>query len=245
MFQRLRHIRQNGVLNMVFPGAEHSGSRMPWESHGSRAESSKLPIGTRRNPRSVRVSTGMENRFWPHCSMTSDTGPSHIRWKDILKSLSVDFNHEKMTTRIFKEEGSEIATILWGSGSAARPVHRKEDARPQSLVLCHRVSALDANRLDYLLRDSTMAGVWTNRFNLGRLVDALGIKDDELVVDARARDVVESYLLSMEKMYASVYYHHTNRAASFLLRGVVSRAVDVARRSKRKERSCFRRRMAN
>jgi HD superfamily phosphohydrolase len=74
-----------------------------------------------------------------------------------------------------------------------------------------------------------MAGIWTNRFDLDRLIDALGVKDDEIVVDARARDVVESYLLAMEQMYASVYYHHTNRAASFLLRALVTRAVDVAR----------------
>lgn len=230
MFQRLRHIRQNGVLNMVFPGAEHSRFA---HAMGVAWVACKIFEAAYRNTAqpSVCESLDRDREDTILAALLHDVGhgPFSHTLEDILKSLSVDFDHEKMTTRIFKEEGSEIATILGGRGARLVPFIEKKMRDPNRWFYAIVSSALDADRLDYLLRDSTMAGVWTNRFDLGRLVDALGIKDDELVVDARARDVVESYLLSMEQMYASVYYHHTNRAASFLLRGVVSRAVDVAR----------------
>lgn len=230
MFQRLRHIRQNGVLNLVFHGAEHSRFAhvmgVAWvagkifdAAYGNTANA--LVCERREQDREDTILAALLHDV--------GHGPFSHTLEDILKSLKVTFDHEKMTARILVEDGSEIAAVLGERGARLVPFIDKKLREPNRWFYAIVSSALDADRLDYLLRDSTMAGVWTNRFDLGRLIDAMGVKDDEIVVDARARDVVESYLLAMEQMYASVYYHHTNRAASFLLRAVVARAVDVAR----------------
>lgn len=235
MFQRLRHIRQNGVLNLVFHGAEHSRFA---HAMGVAWVAGKIFDAAYRNTAEGSVCTNLEQDREDTilAALLHDVGhgPFSHTLEEILNSLSENkrepfFDHEEMTKRILVEGGSEIAAVLGERGKRLVPFIDKKLREPSRWFYDIVSSALDADRLDYLLRDSTMAGVWTNRFDLGRLIDALGIKDDELVVDARARDVVESYLLAMEQMYASVYYHHTNRAASFLLRAVVARAVDVAR----------------
>lgn len=230
MFQRLRHIRQNGVLNLVFHGAEHSRFA---HVMGVAWIAGKIFDAAWRNTKNALLSADLEQARQDTilAALLHDVGhgPFSHTLEDILKSLNVKFDHEEMTKRILVEDGSEIARILVGRSARLVPFIDKKKREPNQWFYSIVSSALDADRLDYLIRDSTMAGVWTNRFDLGRLIDAMGVKDDEIVVDARARDVVESYLLAMEQMYASVYYHHTNRAASFLLRAVVARAVTVAR----------------
>ncbi len=230
MFQRLRHIRQNGVLNLVFHGAEHSRFS---HAMGVAWVAGQIFDAAYRNTADPSPSPDLaqEREDTILAALLHDVGhgPFSHTLEEILKSLSVKFDHEHMTKRILVEEDSEIATVLGDRGARLVPFIDKKLREPNRWFYSIVSSALDADRLDYLLRDSTMAGVWTNRFDLGRLIDAMGIRDDEIVVDARARDVVESYLLAMEQMYASVYYHHTNRAASFLLSAVVARAVDVSR----------------
>lgn len=229
MFQRLRHIRQNGVLNLVFHGAEHSRFA---HVMGVAWIAGRIFDAAFRNTALTTYSeleSDREDTILAALLHDIGHGPFSHTLEDILRSLSVNFDHEKMTERILVEPESEIARVLGPRGRKLVPFIDKTKREPNRWFYSIVSSALDADRLDYLLRDSTMAGVWTNRFDLGRLIDAMGIKDDEIVIDARARDVVESYLLAMEQMYASVYYHHTNRAASFLLRSVIARAVDVSR----------------
>jgi HD superfamily phosphohydrolase len=90
-------------------------------------------------------------------------------------------------------------------------------------------SQLDADRLDYLARDALMAGIRTHTFDLGRLVRSLVVIDGHLVVDARAQDIVEAFLLALDQMYGTAYYHKTVRAASLLLEATIRRALDLAR----------------
>jgi uncharacterized protein len=240
MFQRLRHIRQNGVLSLVFHGAEHSRFA---HAMGVAWVAGKIFDAAYRNTADASVCESQtrdrEDTILAALLHDIGHGPFSHTLEEILRSLSVPFDHEEMTKRILVEKGSDIAALLGERGARLVPFIDKTTRDPNRWFYAIVSSALDADRLDYLLRDSTMAGVWTNRFDLGRLIDALGIKDDELVVDARARDVVESYLLAMEQMYASAYYHHTNRAASFLLRAVVTRAVDLARRDASQQERLF------
>lgn len=240
MFQRLRRIRQNGVLNLVFHGAEHSRFA---HVMGVAWVAGKVFDAAFRNTGNPDVCENVERDREDTilAALLHDVGhgPFSHTLEEILKSLKVKFDHETMTRRILEEHDSEIAGVLGERRTRLVPFIDKTKRNPAHWYYDIVSSALDADRLDYLLRDSMMAGVWSNRFDLGRLIDALGIKHDELVVDARARDAVESYLLAMEQVYASVYYHHTNRAASFLLRAVITRAVDLARENAAQKAELF------
>src|SRR5262245_59354376 len=113
MFQRLRHIRQNGVLNLVFHGAEHSRFA---HAMGVAWVAGKIFDAAYQNTAdaSVCMDREREREDTILAALLHDVGhgPFSHTLEDILKSLSVKFDHEEMTKRILVEEGSEIAAVL-------------------------------------------------------------------------------------------------------------------------------------
>jgi HD superfamily phosphohydrolase len=83
-------------------------------------------------------------------------------------------------------------------------------------------SELDADRMDYLLRDSYFAGVPYGRYDHDWLVENLRPVDRDdsiyLGLDARASFAFEDYLLSRYHMFMSVYFHHIPIGYEVMLR---------------------------
>lgn len=138
-----------------------------------------------------------------------------------------------MSVRILTAPESEIHRLLSGydPGLPERLRTYIEHAPAAARHWTHEVvsSQLDADRLDYLARDALMAGIRTHTLDLGRLIRSLVVIDGHLVVDARAQDIVEAFLLALDQMYGTAYYHKTVRAASLLLEATIRRALDLAR----------------
>src|SRR5690606_35518078 len=89
-------------------------------------------------------------------------------------------------------------------------------------------SQLDADRLDYLHRDSTAAGVHGYTFDLPRLLDMLHHLDDtRSAVHRGALETVEGYLVALDRIYRAVYFHHAVRAASVLMKSLLTRAFQL------------------
>ena len=240
MFQRLRRIRQNGVMNLVFHGAEHS--RLAHSMGAAHVAGWMFDTIARNTPDEVESDPKLRQRDREDTILAAllhdvGHGPFSHTLEEITKALKLDFHHEVMTIRILEEPGSDICDLLAAHDPAlprrlAAFIDKGRRDREAPLWF-HSIasSQLDADRLDYLMRDAYLAGIRTHSFDLTRLIGALGVREREVVVDARARDVVDSYLLALDHMYASAYYHHTNRAASFLLTQILRRAVDLARAS--------------
>lgn len=76
-------------------------------------------------------------------------------------------------------------------------------------------SGLDADKLDYLRRDSYHIGVAYGQFDLDRIVTTLRKtpKKTRICLDARGKDSVENYRLGRYLMHAQVYEHHARIAA--------------------------------
>lgn len=225
-FQRLRHIRQNGVTNLVFHGAEHSRFA---HSLGVAWTASKMLDAIERNSGQAMDPQVREDTVLAALLHDVGHGPFSHTLEEILGH---GFDHEDMTTRFLTEEGSEIATLLEGS-SVGRPQRlieyidkkqRKEEHWWHAVVS----SQLDADRLDYIRRDARMAGIDNHQPDVTRLIGHLSAHDDKLVVDHRAFDVIESMLLALDHLYGAVYFHRTVRAATTQLHAVFSRASEIA-----------------
>lgn len=243
-FQRLRHIRQNGLVNLVYHGAENSrfGHSMG-VCHLAREMYLRI-VRNMGEPLDAR-------RYLATCSaaLLHDIGHgpfSHIL-EEILTSCGVPFNHEWMTRRLILEaplhkdgNGTSVhATLHEIDGSFASEValyinkkwrdayndqHELVDHWSYKIVS----SQMDADRLDYLLRDAYFAGIKGHSFDLQRLLDMLlHLDHTRIAVHRRAIEPVEGYLLSLDQMYRTVYYHHTARAASVLFGCVLKRAFDL------------------
>lgn len=83
-------------------------------------------------------------------------------------------------------------------------------------------SALDADQLDFLLRDSHYTGVAYGIIDLDRIVNTSSLFHGELMVEKRGISSLEGMLVARSLMYSSVYFHKTARIAE----GMLCRAGD-------------------
>ena len=229
MFQRLRGIRQTAVMNLVFHGAEHSRFV---HSMGAAHVAGRMVEAAAANSGVAVSPAAWEETVLAALLHDVGHGPFSHSLEEII---GPSFAHERMSVRILTAPESEIRGLLAQhdptlperlSAFIEHPPGARSDWR-HTIVS----SQLDADRLDYLARDALMAGIRTHAFDLGRLLRSLVIIDDNLVVDARAQDVVEAFLLALDQMYGTAYYHKTVRAASLLLEATIRRALDLARGS--------------
>lgn len=238
LFQRLRGIRQTAVMNLVFHGAEHS--RFAHSMGAAHVAGLMLDSAAGNSGLQVTVAEREETIL---AALLHDVG--HGPFSHSLEEIiGPRFAHERMTVRILTSPESEIHRLLsaYDAGLPERLRAFIEHAPPPTSTPAatanhsaphwtHAIvsSQLDADRLDYLARDALMAGIRTHTFDLGRLVRSLVVIDDHLVVDARAQDLVEAFLLALDQMYGTAYYHKTVRAASLLMEATIRRALDLAR----------------
>src|SRR5690606_18733830 len=92
-------------------------------------------------------------------------------------------------------------------------------------------SQLDADRFDYLIRDSLMTGVKYGIFDLERLLMMLRVSDDgqHVFVPAKGLLPVEKYLQSRYHMYRQVYFHKAVASGEAVLIALLERASELAR----------------
>ncbi len=85
---------------------------------------------------------------------------------------------------------------------------------------------LDADRMDYLLRDAYFTGVSTGRYDAEQLAASLRLleRDGKPVVGIDRRGVValESFVMARYMMFASVYFHHTTRMFERILQDALA-----------------------
>ena len=218
--QRLRRIKQLANAHLVYPAACHT-----------RFEHSLgvLHVATL-VARQLRIE-GDDLTTLRYAALLHDVGHgpfSHV-FEAPLKAINgKDATHEGITRRIIRED-EEITSIL---GEAAESVAAllSED---QNGILHQVISGnIDADKLDYLRRDSYHTGVAYGNFDLERVLYTLrknvsGQRED-LTIHEKGIDVVESFRLARFLMYAQVYYHHTNVVAN----GMLQRAIKVAVRDR-------------
>ena len=236
-FQRLRHIRQNGLVNLVFHGAEHSRF-----GHS-------MGCGYLAREMYTRIVRNMGETIEPERLIQTCTaallhdlghGPfSHVL-EEILHSYGIRFDHEVMTYRFLVESGTGPQRILAQIDPKLPEAvglyinkkarikynnqHKIKDHWSYKIVS----SQIDADRLDYIIRDAYMAGLEGHGFDLQRLLDMLlHLDHTRIAVYRRAIEPVEGYLLALDQMYRTIYYHHTARAASVLLSAVLRRSFEL------------------
>jgi hypothetical protein len=76
---------------------------------------------------------------------------------------------------------------------------------------------VDADQMDYLLRDAHYTGVAHGTIDLDRLIQTIDVHHGDLVVDKGGVTAVEGLLVARALMYTSVYFHKTVRIAELML----------------------------
>jgi HD superfamily phosphohydrolase len=143
--------------------------------------------------------------------------------------------HEKRTLEIINDTSTEVNQQL-RAVDPKLPERLKvffhkdvEDALEGADPLAHLTqivdSQLDADRFDYLLRDSLATGTDYGQFDLEWLLQHIHIDDTKgrFYLGHKALYAAESYVFARYHMYRTVYFHKTTRAAEVMLRLLMRR----------------------
>lgn len=219
--QRLRRIGQLGLAHFVYHGAEHSrfGHSVGTQHVAKRMFDSANPGGDPFERAVARAAALLHDIGHAAFSHAFESGISKI----------CSFDHESMTCAYILREDGDVYRIL-----------RDFDPRmPERVVSCiaqethawyHPIisSQLDADRMDYILRDGYMTGIRNYLYDLDRIMEMLDFDEEGLIVEYRAIHAVETYLISRYHMYRQVYHHKTVRGAEKLLEAIFRRVADLS-----------------
>lgn len=215
-FQRLRFVRQLGLASTVFAGAEHSRFvHSIGVAHVARRMLARIEPNASETVRAQVIAS----------ALLHDLG--HGPFSHVFERV-FDFRHEELSQAIVLHENSGVHRVL-GAFDPALPAHvasmiaGEGEAKYAQIVS----SQLDADRFDYLLRDVMMTGVVVGRYDLERILVMLRADEDGLLIDRRAWEAVEGYLVARYHMYRLVYFHRTVRAAEAMLEQIFRRAKAV------------------
>lgn len=233
VFQRLRRIRQLSMTDMVYPGAMHTRFE---HSLGVMHVATQMFESIRRKREDFLKS---ELKF-------NDSGLDRDRVLIRLATLLHDVGHapfshaseELMVTRPdnnkkYKHEDYSVGAVemLMRDVIEGHPFNDNYRITAQDVadllagnvrlgrsVLWSNIvsSQLDADRADYLLRDSHHAGVSYGRYDLGRLLATITVAFNSegspmLGIEEGGEHAAEGLIIARYMMFTQVYYQHTRR----------------------------------
>ena len=216
--QRLRRVKQLGGTYQVFQSAEHSRF-----VHS---------LGVYQVVRRMLETECLDNELNDYdklCVMCAGLlhdighGPFSHSFEGVFKE-----DHENITVRMILED-SEVHNILitvhedLPTDIAAIIQHTHKNQTLIQMVS----SQLDADRMDYLLRDSYMTGTTYGQFDMSRILRTMRICDGKIVYKESGVQAIENYILARYHMYWQVYYHPTARSYEHLLQSVFQRVKDL------------------
>lgn len=232
VFQRLRRIRQLAWTEMVYPGATHT--RFEHSLGVMHVASRMFDTLTRRSGEILRSDYGYD-----------EGGLSRQRRIIRLAALLHDLGHgpfshaaeellplDPDTSTPYEHEDYSAATLQHCMGdlienhreSSANGIHVKDvldlfqtPAKAAGAVVWKSLVAgqMDADRMDYLLRDAHHAGVQYGRYDLDRLVNTLRLcldpetGDHHVGVSEDGLHAVEGLLIARFMMFTQLYFHKT------------------------------------
>lgn len=223
--QRLRRLRQLGLAYLAYPSAEHSRF-----SHalGALAMGDRILEALRRHSPEYFESESdfsRQRRLLRASLLLHDVG--HGPFSHACEAV-LGVAHEARTPKILAQPDvanaldrleiapAEVLDLVVGGPGPRYPVLRELVSGPN----------LDADRMDYLLRDGYFTGVASGRYDVDQLVSSLRVFEingsPRLGIDGRGGVALESFVLARYMMFATVYFHHTTRMFERVLQEILS-----------------------
>lgn len=219
-FQRLRRIRQLGTSYLTFHGAEHSRF-----SHSLGVYEITRRIISQFEKSGFADWPGEERLLCLCAALLHDLG--HGPFSHSIER-AFDSDHEEWTCRILLGD-TQVNRIL----RKADPLLPEKIAAviqktyEKKIVVSLISSQMDADRMDYLLRDAYFTGVDYGTFDLERILRMVRPHKGHIVVKESGMHAVEDYLMSRYQMYWQVYFHPVTRSGEILLSKIFDRARDL------------------
>jgi uncharacterized protein len=212
--QRMRRIRQLGLTSLVYPGAVHNRF-----SHLLGACYLMQQALTSLRGKGVEINDA-EYEQAQIAILLHDIG--HAPFSHALEHvLLTNVTHETIGRAIMDTMNEELG----GRISLALAIF---DGTYHKRFLHQLVSGqLDADRLDYLMRDSFFTGVQEGIVGTDRILKTLNVYQGRLVVEQKGIYSIEKLVIARRLMYWQVYLHKTVMSAEQMLIRLLERAKEV------------------
>jgi len=243
-FQRLRRIRQLAWTDQVYPGAMHTRFE---HSLGVMNTATLMYDAIRGRSREILESDlaynqdglGRDRQLVRLAALLHDVGhgPFSHAAEELLPPVNGGdgkYKHEHYSAAIVRSQlkdvienhpsnanygfkADDVASLLEGSSRAKQALFWRDLIDGQ----------MDADRMDYLLRDSYHIGVQYGRFDLDRVIQtivAIRFEDDGSIrvgITDGGFHAAEALVLARYFMFTQVYFHKTRVAYDVHLRGAL------------------------
>ncbi|MBN8577692.1 MAG: HD domain-containing protein [Cyclobacteriaceae bacterium] len=214
-FQRLRYIKQLGLSDLVYPGAQHTRFH-----HALGALHLMERVLKSLQQKGVEISP-QEAEAACIAILLHDIGHgpfSHALEETLLKEIK----HESVSYLLMRELNLRF------NGALDLALQFFRNSYPRKFFHQLISSQLDIDRLDYLTRDSFFTGVLEGTIGVDRIVAMLHVHHDELVVEEKGIYSIENFLHARRLMYWQVYLHKTALSAERMLVNIIKRAQYLA-----------------
>ncbi|MGL4450363.1 MAG: HD domain-containing protein [Sarcina sp.] len=233
-FQRLRRINQLSMGLMVFPSATHTRF-----SHCIGTYHMMGLIIDHLEKKFKNINIGEKNRELALLvALLHDIG--HGPFSHSFEA-ALGTNHEKMTCRII-EGDTEINKVIRENFGEEYPadianlISNNYSGENKGLdlffVLKSLISSqLDADRLDYIVRDAKSTGVSFGNIDVQRIIDSIRVTEynNKIYICILEKNIldIEDYISARYKMHEAVYYHKGHYDAEAAIKLIFVRVKEL------------------
>lgn len=220
--QRLRRLRQLAGSEYVYPAANHTR----FEHSVGVMHLSTIFLS---NPNISKLLNEEEAQEIRLAALLHDVG--HGPFSHIFEHLLERFTsktHEDLTSWIITS--SELSDKIGSLGYDPKKISKlavgayHEEGR--SFLDQILRSAVDVDKLDFIVRDTYHTGAEYGFVDIYRLLKTIDVMDGNLALDLGALSAFESFLLARVESFKSIYFHRTSRAVQIMLAQAMERAKD-------------------
>ncbi len=215
-FQRLRHIKQLGLTDFVYPAAQHTRFQ-----HALGAMHLMTKVLDNLRVKGIEISAE-EYEASSLCVLLHDIGHGPLS-HTLENSLLSGIKHESLSYLFMQQLNKEFNGALNLSLKIFQNTYKRK--------FFHQLvsSQLDIDRLDYLKRDCFFTGVIEGMIGVDRIISLLTVHKDQLVVEEKGILNIENFLNARRLMYWQVYLHKTTVSAERMVSNLIKRAQSLVK----------------
>lgn len=240
-FQRLRRIRQLGFADFVFPGATHTrfahSIGVMWNAKRFLDRLRVVQPELVGEPDDTVIVTAallhdLGHGPFSHAFEKVTQRPHEYRTAEVILDPSTEIHRALGKHKAVSDLPCRVASLFPEAISLVQS--RCGQIKESPPILTQIVSSqCDADRADYLVRDSHSCGTGYGRFDLDWLLAHMHAEPDKnrLYFSPKARQSVEDYIFARYHMYQSVYFHKAIRSAEVMLKLLFERFRQLAART--------------
>lgn len=217
--QRLRGIKQLGLTYLIFPGAEHSRYT---HSIGVYYLATQI-VEVLEQKSGMRFDEYEKKGLFVAC-LLHDLG--HGPYSHASEYFFA-YDHEQMTVDIIESEDTQINNMLKDQVFYKDVTMFIKKQHSNKLLNSIISSSIDADRMDYLVRDSYYCGVSYGKFDLQRLLKIIDVEDEKIVFLEKGIHTIEDFLLSRYHMFNQVYLNDKSSGYELLVSEILKRISDL------------------